>query len=289
MNNRKSTDCIFISELNDIYDERHRILTDVHFAFNIWDFESAKAVIDAAASVGQDVILQTSSGVYKNLPARPFSNFVKSYSAFKGIHTWLNLDHCKEKEILYSAVDSGWDLIMADGSSMLLSQNIAFTTEITKYAHSQGVLVEAEVGQVKGIEDDVVVQQDAIASREDIDHFLSSTDVDLIAVAFGNAHGEYRIEPNLHYDLVEYTTSITDKPFVVHGGSGLSDKVLSRLIGIDGVKKLNISTDLKMAYRRAFEKSVASWAQPIDASNNVHNEIMTIAISKMNLLISGGK
>lgn len=254
------------------------------FAFNIWDFESARAVIDGASVLQQDVILQTSTGIFKVLPLRAFSDFVHSYSNFKGINAWLNIDHCKEKDILFSAIDNGWDMVMADGSSLPIEQNIAFTKDVVLYAHSKDVLVEAEVGQVRGIEDDMIVQQDAVADRQEIKLFLDFVDVDFIAVAFGNAHGEYKVEPNLHYDLVEYTTSITDKPFVVHGGSGLSDEVLSKLIAIRGVNKLNISTDLKMAYKRGIEKAKENWKQPIDVSTNIHDEIMNVAISKMKLI-----
>lgn len=258
-----------------------------YFAFNIWDFESARAVIDGAASLGCGVILQTSAGIFKKLPAKPFAEFVKSYADFAGVKVLLNLDHCKEREVLFSAADSGWDIIMADGSSLPVDENISFTREIIEYARPRGVLVEAEVGQVKGIEDDIVARSDAIASREDIDLFLTSVDTDLIAVAFGNAHGEYRSAPQLHYDLVEYTTSVTDKPFVVHGGSGLSDETLSRLISMDGVSKLNISTDLKTAYRRGIEKAAANWTQPVDASKIIHDEIMAVAVSKMRLIPGG--
>ncbi len=254
------------------------------FAFNIWSLESAKAVIDAASSLSQDVILQTSTGIYEQLQPRPFSDFIHSYALYKGINAWLNIDHCKEKKTLFSAIDNGWDMVMADGSALPLPENISFTREIISYAHNKNVLVEAEVGQVKGIEDDLIVRRDAIASKEDIQCFLNETDVDFIAVAFGNAHGEYKVEPNLHYDLVEYTTSITDKPFVVHGGSGLSDEILERLLNINGVKKINISTDLKMAYKRGIEKAVSSWSQPIDASNTINEEIKEVALAKMKLI-----
>lgn len=260
------------------------LLKERHFAFNIWDFESARAVIDAAAYASQDVILQTSTRIFRTLPARIFSDFVKSYSESKGICVWLNLDHCKEMDALLWAVDNGWDMVMADGSSFTIRQNIDFTNEVISYAHKKGVLVEAEVGRIKGIEDDINVQQDTIASEDDITLFLSSADVDFIAVAFGNAHGEYKVEPELHYDLVEYTTSITNKPFVVHGGSGLSDRILARLIEIDGVKKLNISTDLKMAYKRGLRMAISSWSEPNNASNLIRNEIMKIAASKMRLI-----
>lgn len=260
------------------------IAKEQHFAFNIWDFDSARAVIDAAASIHQDVILQTSTGIFKLLPQSVFSRFVKDYADFKGVNAWLNIDHCREPETLKLAVDSGWDMIMVDGSSMPIDQNIVFTNEIAEYAHEHNVLVEAEVGQVKGVEDDIVVMHDSIASREEIKRFLNETDIDLIAVAFGNAHGEYKVEPNLHYDLVEYTTSLSDIPFVVHGGSGLSDEVLTRLINIHNVVKLNISTDLKSACRRGMNQAINNWTQPINAHDMIHNEVMAVAASKMKLI-----
>lgn len=259
-----------------------------HFAFNIWDFESARAVIDAAASLRQDVILQASAGIYRSLPAAPFSRFVKDYAAYKGIRAWLNIDHCKEKELLFHAVENGWDMIMADGSPLPLEENVSFVNEVAGYAHDHGVLVEAEIGQVKGVEDDAAVRQEKRTSRDEIARFLDSADIDFIAVAFGNAHGAYHAEPELHYELVEYTTSVTDKPFVVHGGSGLSDRALSRLIGIKGVGKLNISTELKQAYKRGMERAVELWDQPITAAKLIHDEIMRTAALKIKLLPSAG-
>lgn len=257
------------------------------FAFNIWDFESAKAVIDAAEKTKQDVFIQTSVGIFKSLPLRPFSEYVKSYSEYKGVKAFLNLDHCRNKEVLFSAIDNGWDMVMADGSALSVDENIEFTNSVIAYAHERNVLVEAEVGQVKGVEDDMEVREEYIASKEDIMHFLDSTDADYIAVAFGNAHGEYEAKPELHYELIDYTTSITDTPFVVHGASGLSDNVLRKLVSINGVGKINISTDLKNAYRKGLEKSLFNWTQPIDASQTIRNAIMDIAISKMKLLNGG--
>ena len=159
------------------------LIFNKHFAFNVWDFESAQAVIDAAALANQDVILQTSTGVFKAIETKQFSLFIKEYASSKGIHAWINLDHCKEKEILFDAVDSGWDMVMVDGSSMAIQDNIAFTNEIAAYAHEKKVLVEAEVGQIKGIEEDVKVQQAKIASKSEIALFLSQANIDFIAVA----------------------------------------------------------------------------------------------------------
>ena len=123
------------------------------------------------------------------------------------------------------------------------------------------MFVEAEVGQIKGVEDGVIASEDPhMASKDQIKFFLEKTDVDLIAVAFGNAHGEYYAPPVLKYELVEYTTSLSDVPFVVHGGSGLSDDIIKRLIMIKGIRKINISTEVKLAYRRGVETAVKSGA-----------------------------
>ena len=81
---------------------------DIHFAFNVWDFNSAKYIMDAAAGIKKDLILQTSSGVFRNLPQKEFRAFVSSYSESLGINVWLNLDHCKDEELLIQAIDSKW-------------------------------------------------------------------------------------------------------------------------------------------------------------------------------------
>lgn len=259
------------------------ILKDKHFAFNVWDFESAKAVIDAGARCNKDVILQTSASIYKRIAAKSFSMFVKEYSIEKGIKAWLNLDHCKEKELLMDAVDNGWDMIMADGSSYNVEKNIEFVNDISKHAHERGVLVEGEVGQIIGTEDDINVIKECVASKEDIKNFVGQTEVDFIAVAFGNAHGEYVGVPSFRYDLIDYTIEISNKPFVVHGASGMPKVALDKLLGIQGVKKINISTDIKNAYRRGIKNANIN-LQPIKISSSIYEEVVKEAMSKLELI-----
>ena len=259
------------------------------FAFNIWDISSARAVIDAAAEMKQNVILQTSASIYKDVLPRRLREFVTGYQQDAGIKAWLHLDHCKSPEIIYDAIENGWDSVMIDASAKSIDENIRITNEITEYAHSRNIPVEAEIGQVKGIEDDIVVRSAAVASREDIDRFIEETDVDLIAVAFGNAHGEYKSPPELHYDLVEYTTCKTDIPFVVHGASGLSNEVIEKLLAINGVLKINVSTEVKLAYlegiRRAQTKGLLETEgfQAIKVQEIINRSIQELAISKLAL------
>lgn len=228
------------------------------FAFNIWDIESAKAVIDAAGKRKQNVILQTSSSVYTKLPQNQLREFVDSYSCDWGIKAWLHLDHCRDIGIVQDAIVHQWDSVMIDASDKSIEENIQDTNYVTEIAHKNGISVEAEVGQVKGVEEEIVVTQSFVASKEDIDLFLTQTNVDMLAVAFGNAHGIYRSEPVLHYDLIEYIAEKSDIPFVVHGGSGLSEEVLRYLLSISNVKKINISTDLKLAHRQGIADAYQS-------------------------------
>lgn len=259
------------------------LLRDRHFAFNIWDLESARAVMDAAALCNEDVILQTSVAIYKRINTKVFPWFVKAYAREIGINTWINLDHCKDNAVLKDAIDNGWDMVMADGSVLDVKSNIAFVNDIVQYAHDNKVYVEAEVGQIKGVEDDIKVREESVASEEDIKEFIENTDVDFVAVAFGNAHGEYVGKPTFRYDLIDFTIDNSNKPFVVHGASGMSEVAIDRLLNIDGVKKINISTDVKNAYRRGVENIDVS-LQPIEISEVIHDEIVKEVINKLNMI-----
>lgn len=259
------------------------------FAFNIWDINSAKAVMDAAFERGKDIILQTSANIYGSIPQRQMREFVTSYSNEMKLKVWLTLDHCKEPDVIRDSIDKGWDIVMFDASDKELIQNIKMTNEIAQYAHDKSVFVEAEVGKVSGVADDISVIGQNVAKTEDIDKFLEETDVDLIAVAFGNAHGIYKGEPFLQYDLIEYTRRKTKIPFVVHGGSGLSDEIVRKLLSFENVKKINISTDIKMAYRLGILHALNSnfqkdSFQPTSVEKSIHDEIKKTAIHKLELL-----
>lgn len=260
------------------------------FAFNIWDINSAKAVMDAASVENKNIILQTSASLYRKIPQKQLREFISSYETECGVKTWLHLDHCRDMEIIEDAIRRGWDSVMIDASDKPIEENIRLTNLVTEKAHEKGVLVETEIGQVQGCEDGVEARNAAVASTEDIDWFLAQTSPDMLAVAFGNAHGIYQGEPDLHYGLVEYTVQHTEIPFVVHGGSGMSDEVIHRLLSIHGVKKINISTEVKMAYQQGIEQAIRQGmletqsVQPIKVEEMIHNSIQNLIRKKLQLL-----
>lgn len=263
------------------------------FAFNVWSIESAKAVMDAAAQTGCSLILQTSMKAYEQLDKEGFRTYVKDYGQKNDIKTYLHLDHCRKMEYIREAVDLGWDSVMIDASEKPLYENIEITNEVIRTARPKGVLVEAEIGQIRGQEDDISSVTAGIADIRDVAEFLKNADVDMIAAAVGTVHGLYRGVPDIHYDVIEQTGRITDIPFVVHGGTGLSDKVLLRLLSCKNVKKINISTDVKLAYRRGIEESIRDGAMeakgfdPLRVERQIHDSIQHMAVEKIGLLKKG--
>lgn len=265
---------------------------DVHFAFNIWDFSSARAVMEAAGELGQDVILQTSTNIYMYLPQSELRQFVTSYAERVGINAWLNLDHCRDEDMVKDAIDKGWDSVMLDMSEKSLAENIEAVNRLQAYAErlAQKPYIEAEVGVLQGTEEDISSIEGLIASREDIDKFAERAKFDALAVAFGNAHGTYRVPPNLHYDLVEYAIERSQKPFVVHGASGLRDEEIGKLVGIKGVRKVNISTDLKLAALQGYKNAEGKgWLreagfQPARVQQSIYESVRRKAVEKMSML-----
>ena len=260
-------------------------------AFNIWDVNSAKAVIDAAAEWNKNVILQTSSSIYNQMDVKETRAFIKSYADRKKIKVYLHLDHCKDLNVIKDAISMKWDSVMIDASDLSLQENIQKTNMVIQMAHKENVLVEAEVGQIKGTEDSINIRENQIASREDIKRFLMETEVDMLAVAFGNAHGMYKGRPKLDYDLIDYVAQISNIPFVVHGGSGMGDEEIHKLSQVDNVRKINISTEVKLAYRKGILLSLDNGLlkeegfQASRVEESIYKAIYHMAFHKLKIII----
>ncbi|MCI6085238.1 class II fructose-bisphosphate aldolase [Selenomonas sp.] len=266
---------------------------DQQFAFNVWDAESGKAVIEAAARQGRSVMLQTSARVFAAMDCAEFAAHVRAFARRRGVAMTLHLDHCKDRALLRAAVDAGWDAVMVDASSLPLAENIAMTNEVAAYAHAHGVRVEAEVGQIGKTGqagDDASIP---VASMDDIRAFLAQAHIDFFAAAIGTAHGLYHGTPVLHHDMIDAIGRLTPLPFVIHGGTGLSDAALLALLTHPNVKKINISTDVKQAYRRGILASIdegllhVTTGQGFEATRvtqRIFEEISNAAEAKLALL-----
>jgi ketose-bisphosphate aldolase len=265
-------------------------MSETFFAFNVWDVNSAKSIIDAAAKLQKPVILQTSSRIFSILDKKEFYQYIKSYAERKQIKAYLHLDHCRDFHIICEAIESNWDSVMFDGSHLPLNENILLTNKVCSIAHRRGVLVEAEVGQIKGTEEDLQVVDASIASLSEIQCFLEQTSVDLFAAAIGNAHGLYQGIPKIHYEIIEKINSINRIPFVIHGGTGLAEDVFQKLLSYKNVKKINISTDVKQSYRKALIDAYQEGLlqengfEATQIEQKIHDAIMDMAYRKIRLL-----
>jgi fructose-bisphosphate aldolase class II len=216
-------------------------------AFNVFDYLSAKAAINAANTTNTPILLQTSVGTVKKFGPAALFDFLDILRKDSKVPVLIHLDHCTDVELAKTCVDTGWDSVMIDMSEKPLDENIALTLEVKKYAEKKNVGVEGELGVIVGVEEEISADIGHLASYEDSLRFLEGTKVDAFAPAIGTAHGLYKTAVTLNYDLVKRLADTTSVPVVVHGGTGLSDAQFDRLIAC-GASKINVSTALKYAY-----------------------------------------
>lgn len=264
--------------------------SEQYFAFNIWSIESAKAVIDGASKIGKNVILQTSVKSFQMLDKEEIRSFITGYMNKKNVRVYLHLDHCKDLKYIKEAMEYGWDSVMIDASTMSLEDNIEITNTACEMAKKYGVLVEAEIGQIFKCRDDIDDTEEKIAKIEDIEIFVRNSEIDILAAAVGTAHGLYRSTPKIHYDLIEKISKFTSLPLAIHGGTGLTDEMLLKLLSYKNVKKINISTNVKMAYRYGIIESIQrgymdmDGFDPLKVVGQIHDSLERMTMNKLKLL-----
>jgi ketose-bisphosphate aldolase len=222
-------------------------------AFNILDYNSMKAVVQTAEELSSPVIIQTSVKTVRHWGYRPIIAWYRELADHATIPVAIHLDHCKDLEIIRRCIDFGWTSVMIDASSFPFEENLRLSKQVVDMAHPHGVTVEAELGEIGGVEDDLdVKEEDAhLANPERAIEFLQQVPVDCFAPAIGTAHGVYKGEPRISYRTLEAISSRTDTPLALHGGTGLSEEVFRKCISL-GCAKVNISTQLKYAHIDGF-------------------------------------
>ena len=241
-------------------------------AFNINNMEFVQAIMDAAAKENSPVILQTSASAIKYARVPYLKKMIEAGLEEHDIPVALHLDHGPDFETCKMCVDNGYTSVMFDGSKYDFETNIKLTKEVVGYAHAHGVVVEAELGKLAGIEDDVnVAAEDAMYTDPDeAKEFVERTGCDSLAIAIGTSHGAYKFkgEAKLRFDiLAKIKEKIPNTPIVLHGAStvipelveicnkygaelpgakGVPDEILHEA-SISGVSKINVDTDLRLA------------------------------------------
>ena len=165
----------------------------------------------------------------------------------------IHLDHCKDVDFIKKCIEAGWTSVMIDASSLPFEENLATSKRVFEMAHRHGISVEAELGEIGGVEDDISVSDEEahLVDVEKAIHFLKEVPVDCFAPAIGTAHGVYKGKPSIAFDRLEAISGGSPVPLALHGGTGLSEEVFKKCIQL-GCAKVNISTQLKYAFIDGF-------------------------------------
>ena len=253
-------------------------------AFNVNNMEIVQGITGAAAELNSPIILQCSAGARKYANSHYLVHLVKAALEINDIPIALHLDHGADFDICKSCIDGGFTSVMIDGSHYDFKENIELTKKVVEYAHAHGVVVEAELGKLAGIEDDVKVaaHEAAYTQPDEVQEFVEKTGVDSLAIAIGTSHGAFKfkpeqctrnadgvlVPPELRFDiLAEIEKRIPEFPIVLHGASSVIPKYvkiindnggkLADAVGIpedqlrkaakSAVCKINIDSDLRLA------------------------------------------
>lgn len=241
-------------------------------AFNVNNMEIIQGIVDAASIENAPLILQVSAGARKYAKPAYLLKLVEAAIEDTGLDIALHLDHGEDFDICKKCIDDGFTSVMIDGSKHPFEENIALTKQVVEYAHAHGVVVEAELGKLAGVEDNIKVdaRSATFTDPDEAVEFVERTGVDSLAIAIGTSHGAYKFtgEPYLDYERLKKIHSLRpDTPLVLHGASSVLKEFVDRcnefggqIPGAQGVPeemirestkygicKVNIDTDLRLA------------------------------------------
>ncbi len=260
-------------------------------AFNVNNMEIVQGITEAAAEVNSPLILQVSAGARKYAKHTYLMKLVEAAVEDTGLPIALHLDHGEDFEICKACGDGGFTSVMIVGCSRSFEDYIAVTRQVVEYAHDHGVVVEAELGRLEGVEDDVVVsaEESSYTRPEDVQEFVERTGVDSLAIAIGTSHGAYKFKPGtnpqLRFDILEEVARrLPGFPIVLHGASsviqahvatinanggklvdaiGVPEEMLRQAASM-AVCKINIDSDLRLAMTAGIRQHMAEHPDHFD-------------------------
>lgn len=210
-------------------------------AFSVGNMEMVRGAVRAAEELKTPIILQIAEVRLPNSPLELMGPMMVQAAKEASVDIAVHLDHGLTMETVKKALELGFTSVMFDGSRKPFEENISCTREVAELAKQYGATVEAELGLVGGSEDGKSDHGIRCTDPEDAVVFCEKTGVDALAVAIGNAHGDYPVAPQLAFDVLEEIHNRVDIPLVLHGGSGITDKDFQRAISL-GIRKVNIAT-----------------------------------------------
>lgn len=261
-------------------------------AFNVENMEMVQAVAEAAEELQSPVIMQTTPSTVKYAGLDYYLANVKTAAERVSVPVVMHLDHGSSFELAMQALRTGYTSIMIDGSHASFEDNIAVSRAVTDACRPSEIPVEAELGKVGGKEDDLDGGTDnPYTDPEEAKEFVKRTGVDSLAVGIGTAHGVYKGEPKLQFDILSRIRDAVDVPLVLHGTSGVPDEAVKECIK-RGICKVNYATDLRIAFTKGVNQIFAADADTIDPkkySGAGREEVKKYVMSKIKVCGSVGK
>ena len=258
-------------------------------AFNFINIETLKSILDSAEEKKSPVIVQCSSGAIKYAGLETLVAIARVYASKMTVPVCLNLDHGKTFEDCKACIDAGFTNVMIDASSLPYDENIALTRKVVEYAHERNVTVEAELGVLAGVEDEVSASDDEAkyTDPKQAYDFVKATGVDSLAIAIGTSHGtvKFKGEAKLRFDILEEVEKLLPNfPIVLHGASSipqdmvaLAEEYGAKLKGSNGIPenmlreacshnvcKVNVDSDLRLSFTAGIRKSLAENPENVD-------------------------
>jgi fructose-bisphosphate aldolase class II len=290
-------------------------------ALNINNLEFLQAILEAGIEKKSPLIIETSEGAIKYAGmgnplrgAKFFVDMVKGFADTLDIPVSLHLDHGKDFKYIVSAIRAGYSSVMIDASDKPFEENIRITKEIVKIAHAVGVSVEAELGKLAGIEDNVSSAESVLVNPDEAKKFVEETQVDFLAPAIGTSHGAFKFkgEAKLDYDRLKKVKELTGIPLVLHGASSVVEEIvdIAEKYGADfggskgvpsdilketvklGINKVNTDTDLRMAFVAGLREYLHNNPKEFDPRNYMKKGkeyVKKVVSDRLELLGSAGK
>lgn len=261
-------------------------------AFNVNTMEQCQAIIAAAEKTSSPVIIQASQGGIKYAGIEMLAAMVITLANKTNIPVALHLDHGTDFKQIMLCIRNGFTSVMVDASKQALAGNIETTKLVCEIAHAVGVSVEAEIGKIGGTEDNVTVsaREATFTDPNEAEELVKQTGIDSLAIAIGTAHGQYKGDPKLDFDRLEIIKKKLDMPIVLHGSSGVSEKSIRRAVSL-GVNKINIDTDIRLAFSKAVREFVSTndAFDPRKIVGPAREAMTQIIAEKMIMFSSAGK
>ena len=251
--------------------------------FNVFGWEDAQAVVNAAAEDGAPVILGASADFRKLMPIEVIASMLRAVAESAPIPVCVHLDHTYNMAEVFRAVDAGFTSVMYDGSQLPLEENIAGTRRVAQYAHAAGCSVEAEIGSVPYAEGRAHIKS-ALTELKDAVRLATESGLDAMAVSIGNVHRLKEPAAVIDFKRLEAIEAAVSVPLVIHGTSGIFESDIARLARTRRIAKFNIATVLRQAFGRGLRETLAKHPERFDRLE-IMGDVMPVMSSEASRMI----